>query len=67
MFTAPERGGNRMTTSRERAEIKRQEKLANVQEAVDSGSLVIRQMTDEERQSHPPRPVAPKRQRPRPR
>jgi hypothetical protein len=56
-----------MTTSRERAEIKRQEKLANVQEAVDSGSLVIRQMTDEERQSHPPRPVAPKRQRPRPR
>ena len=54
-----------MTTSRERAERKRQEKLANVQEAVESGSLKIRQMTDEERQRDPPRPVAPRRPRPR--
>jgi hypothetical protein len=65
MFIAPAPGGNGMTTSRERAELKRQEKLANVQEAVESGSLVIRQMTDEERRRDPPRPVAPKRPRPR--
>jgi hypothetical protein len=38
-----------MKSARERAEEKRAEKLAQIQEQVESGSLVIRQMTDEER------------------
>ncbi len=50
-----------MKTTRERAEEKREEKLDLVREQVASGSLVIRQMTDEERRRYPPRPVAPKR------
>jgi hypothetical protein len=48
-------------TGRERAEEARRVKLENVREEVRSGSLVIRQMTDEERRRYPPRPVAPKR------
>jgi hypothetical protein len=48
-------------TARERAEEKRQEKLANVTEMVQRGSLVIRKMTEEERQRYPPRPVTPRR------
>lgn len=48
-------------TVRERAEQKRQEKLELVREQVESGALVIRQMTDEERRRYPPRPVEPKR------
>jgi hypothetical protein len=51
-------------TVRERAEEKRAEKLERVREQVESGSLVIRQMTDEERQRYPPLPPQPKRQRP---
>jgi hypothetical protein len=51
----------RMKTTRERAEEKRQEKLDLVREQVESGSLVIRQMTDEERKRYPPRPAAPKK------
>lgn len=50
-----------MKTARERAEEKRQEKLADVAEMVQRGSLVIRKMTDEERVRYPPRPVAPRR------
>ena len=50
-----------MKTTRERAEEKREAKLELVREQVASGSLVIRQMTDEERRRYPPRPVAPKR------
>ncbi len=50
-----------MKTARERAEEKRAEKLAMVREQVQSGSLVIRQMTDEERRRFPPRPVQAKR------
>jgi hypothetical protein len=42
-------------TARERAEEKHQEKLDLVQEQVENGSLVIRQMTDEERRRYPPR------------
>ena len=41
---------------RERQEKKRQEKLENVQEQVDNGSLVIRKMTKEERKENPPKP-----------
>jgi hypothetical protein len=50
-----------MKTMRERAEERRLVKLAQVREAVDCGSLVIRQMTDEERLRYPPRPPAPRR------
>lgn len=50
-----------MKTARERAEEKRQEKLEHVREEVASGSLVIRQMTDEERRRYPPRPEGPPR------
>jgi hypothetical protein len=45
-----------MKSGREKAEEKRQAKLAQVQEQVDDGSLVIRQMTEEERRKYPPRP-----------
>ena len=50
-----------MKTSRERAEAKRAEKLEVVREQVKSGSLVIRQMTDEERRRYPPRQAPAKR------
>jgi hypothetical protein len=52
-----------MKTTRERAEEKRLAKLDLVREQVQSGSLVIRQMTDEERRRYPPRPVQPKTDR----
>ena len=52
-----------MKSTRERAEEKREEKLELVRQQVESGSLVIRQMTDEERNKYPPRPVSPKRGR----
>jgi hypothetical protein len=54
-------GRAQLKTARERAEEKRLEKLEHVQEEVKSGSLVIRQMTDEERERYPPRPPAPNR------
>jgi hypothetical protein len=57
------RGAGR--TTRERAEEKRQAKLELVQEQVQSGSLVIRQMTEEERRSYPPRAARPTRGRAR--
>ena len=50
-----------MKTTREKAVEKRLAKLATVREQVENGSLVIRQMTDEERRRYPPRPVKPKR------
>jgi hypothetical protein len=50
-----------MKTTRERAEEKRQEKLELVQQQLESGSLVIRQMTEEERRRYPPRPGQPRR------
>ena len=52
-----------MKTSRERAEEKREAKLELMREQVESGSLVIRKMTDEERRRFPPRPSPPKRPR----
>ena len=54
----PGRGAVGVKTARERAEEKRAEKLEHVREQVQSGSLVIRKMTDEERQRYPP--VAPR-------
>jgi hypothetical protein len=52
-----------MKTARERAEEKREAKLEQMREQVESGSLVIRKMTDEERRRFPPRPSPPKRPR----
>lgn len=52
-----------MKTTRERAEEKRQEKLAAIREQLESGSLVIRKMTDAERRRYPPRPAPPPRGR----
>ena len=58
-----------MSAARERAEAKREEKLELVREQVGNGSLVIRQMTDEERERYPPRAAdeKPPRGRGRPR
>ncbi|HWE32122.1 MAG TPA: hypothetical protein VG410_01480 [Solirubrobacteraceae bacterium] len=52
-----------MKSARERAEEKRAAKLELVREQVQDGSLVIRQMTEEERRRYPPRPAQNKRQR----
>ena len=46
-----------MKTARERAEEKRREKLELVAEQVETGQLVIRQMTEEERRALPAAPV----------
>jgi hypothetical protein len=51
-----------MSTQWERQQKKREEKLENVKEQVESGSLVIRKMTAEERKENPPRPPKPKKQ-----
>ena len=50
-----------MKTTRERAEEKRQAKLDFVREQVENGALVIRQMTEEERERYPAPPDRPKR------
>jgi len=50
-----------MKTTREKAEEKRQAKLENVREQVASGTLVIRQMTADERRRYPARPSRPQR------
>lgn len=52
-----------MKTTRERAEEKRLEKLDRIREQVETGTLVIRQMTDTERRLYPPRPRPPQRGR----
>jgi hypothetical protein len=54
-----------MRTTRERAEEKRQEKLEFVRQQVESGSLVIRRMTEEERKRYPPRAPRPNQHRTR--
>jgi hypothetical protein len=54
-----------MRSTRERAEEKRQAKLELVREQVENGSLVIRQMTDEERRRYPPKPADSESKRPR--
>lgn len=45
-----------MKSPKERAEERRQEKLAAMQEQVDAGRLTVRKMTAKERAAHPPRP-----------
>ncbi len=46
-----------MKTVRERAEERREAKLELIREQVANGSLVIRAMSDEERQLYPPNPA----------
>ncbi len=43
-------------TVREQQDKRREEKLKQVKEQVDEGSLVIRKMTKEERKDNPPKP-----------
>jgi hypothetical protein len=50
-------------TQREKAEEQRQVKLDLVREQIQNGTLVIRQMTDEERRRYPPRTTQSKRPR----
>ncbi len=52
-----------MKSAWERAEEKREAKLELIREQVESGSLVIRKMTKEERRQYPQRPASPKRPR----
>lgn len=56
-------GSQTPKTARQRAEEKHEAKLELVREQVQSGSLVIRQMTDDERRQYPPRPAPPRRPR----
>lgn len=48
-------------TQQEREAKKRAEKLAQMQEQIDDGSLTIRQMTPAERKQNPPRPRTPRK------
>jgi len=50
-------------TVREQQDKRRQEKLQQVQEQVDEGSLVIRKMTPTEREDNPVRPPREKKSR----
>ncbi len=50
-----------MKTQKERDEERRRGKLAELEKQVRSGSLVIRQMTEEERERNPPKPRPPRR------
>jgi hypothetical protein len=45
-----------MTSIREQQQVRRQQKLAEIRRKVEKGSLVIRQMTPEERRKYPVRP-----------
>ena len=56
--TPPKSGAK---TQRERAEEKREEKLALIREQIADGTLTIRQMTPEERKKDPPRQREPKK------
>jgi hypothetical protein len=48
--------GDLLKTTRQRAEERRQAKLAAVQEQIDAGTLTVRSMTVKERAEHPPQP-----------
>ncbi len=50
-----------MKTTRQKAEERREAKLESVREQVQNGSLVIRKMTDDERERYAPRPIQGKR------
>jgi len=50
------KGSQMARTVREQQDKRREEKLKQVQEQVDEGSLVIRKMTQKERKDNPPKP-----------
>jgi hypothetical protein len=50
-----------MKTPQERQADRRRQKLDEVEKQIRTGSLVVRQMTAEERAQNPVRPPAPKR------
>jgi hypothetical protein len=52
-----------MKTQKERAEERRRQKLALMQEQVESGQLTVRKMTAKERKENPPRPPGEGRRR----
>ena len=52
-----------MSSQWEKREKAREEKLKQIEEQVESGSLVIRKMTDEERKENPPKPREERRPR----
>jgi hypothetical protein len=56
-----------MKTMWERQEERRAEKLADIREQVEQGTLRIRQMTAEERKQNPPQPRRPGTRGARPR
>jgi hypothetical protein len=45
-----------MPTPKDRADEKRKEKLADIQQQIKDGTLKVRKMTKKERAAHPPRP-----------
>jgi len=45
-----------MSTTWERAEQRRQEKLDDMQQQIEDGTLTVRKMTAKERAAHPPKP-----------
>ena len=50
-------------TVREQQDKRREEKLRQVEQQVEEGSLVIRKMTPAERKANPPRPPREKKKR----
>ena len=50
-------------TVREQQDKRREEKLKQVQEQIDEGSLTIRKMTAKEREQNPPKPRKEKKRR----
>jgi hypothetical protein len=52
-----------MASQADRAAAKRLEKLEEIQRQLESGSLTVRQMTEEERKLNPPRPPKPPRRK----
>jgi hypothetical protein len=50
-------------TVREQQDKRREEKLKQVDQQVEEGSLVIRKMTAEERKANPPRPPKERKRR----
>jgi hypothetical protein len=50
-------------TPKERQDEKRQAKLEEIQQQIDSGDLVVRKMTPAERKKFPPKPPREKKKR----
>lgn len=63
MAVRPAGNDVRVKTPKERQEEKRQAKLDEMQQQIDSGELVVRKMTAAERKKFPPRPPREKKKR----